>query len=108
MHIWEFTWQMANIMVEKGRPEFLLLEGQSTWNNPSGPCIAEWLLWGKTGYERLVYAPRYMDKRVVQGKVTLPYSDAEMALINAYGSQVLEGVLTTGYCSPEKALEIHA
>ena len=69
------------------KPELILLEGQSALRNPTGPCGAEFLLSGNAKAVVLQYTPgraHYEDT-----KVPLPSLESEIALIEAYGAQVL-------------------
>jgi len=81
---------------EAERPDLILLEGQSSLRNPSGPCGAELLLSGDAKATILQHAPsriwfdgcESIDRRIP------PVAD-EIALIGHYGSTVL-GVCLNG------------
>lgn len=84
------------------QPDFILLEGQSALRNPSGPCGAEFLVSGNARYVVLVH----QIKRIYYGDEPqwglLPTVASEIALIQAYGAQVIALALNTAGCTPEE------
>lgn len=73
-------------------PELILIEGQSGLRNPSGPCGAELLLSGDVHGVILVHAPgrqHYEFFEEDEDGVPLPGAASEIALIRAYGKEVV-------------------
>lgn len=98
--------ELENAIVEcylKENPDFIFLEGQSALRNPSGPCGSEFFVSGKAKYAVLVHPPKrvYYDDDAHWGEI--PSVASEIALINAYGAEVIALVLNTQGCSPEEA-----
>lgn len=98
--------ELENAIVEcylKENPDFILLEGQSSLRNPSGPCGSEFFVSGKAKYAVLVHPPKrvYYDDDAHWGEI--PSVASEIALINAYGAEVIALVLNTQGCSPKEA-----
>ena len=83
--------------------DVLLIEGQAALRNPSGPCGSEFLVSGNARYVVLVHAPKrtYYDHDPIWGKI--PPIESEIALINAYNSEVIALALNTEDCSTEEA-----
>ena len=83
--------------------DVLLIEGQAALRNPSGPCGSEFLVSGKARHVVLVHAPKrtYYDHDPTWGKI--PPVESEIALIRAYGSEVIALALNTEDCSHEEA-----
>ncbi|GAB5553132.1 MAG: DUF1611 domain-containing protein [Saprospiraceae bacterium] len=84
-------------------PDIILLEGQSSLRNPSGPCGPEFLISGNAKYVILVHEikKQYFDDLEAWG--TLPSVESEIALIKAYGSEVIALSLNTRGCKLEEA-----
>lgn len=98
--------ELENAIVEcylKENPDFIFLEGQSSLRNPSGPCGSEFFVSGKAKYAVLVHPPKrvYYDDDAHWGEI--PSVASEIALINAYGAEVIALVLNTQGCSPKEA-----
>jgi uncharacterized NAD-dependent epimerase/dehydratase family protein len=72
------------------QPEVMILEGQSSLRNPSGPCGAEFLLSGVARGVILQHAPgrEFFEGYEEQGLRLPPVKD-EMALIEFYGARTL-------------------
>lgn len=89
-------WKEAN-------PDVILIEGQSSLRNPSGPCGSEFLVSGNAKYTILVHAPKriYFDHLPEWGKIAPVQS--EIDLIAMYGSQVIAVALNTEMCTDEEA-----
>jgi uncharacterized NAD-dependent epimerase/dehydratase family protein len=98
--------ELENAIVEcylNKNPDFIFLEGQSALRNPSGPCGSEFFVSGKAKYAVLVHPPKrvYYDDDAHWGEI--PSVESEIALINAYGAEVIALVLNTQGCSPEES-----
>ena len=90
------AWQQA-------KPDLILLEGQSSLRNPSGPCGPEFLVSGHAKYVVLIHEPKraFYDHDPKWGKI--PPVESEIQLIQAYGSTVIALALNTSACTPEEA-----
>lgn len=88
---------------KKESPDIILLEGQSSLRNPSGPCGPEFLISGNAKYVVLVHEVKkqYFDDLEAWG--ALPSVESEIALIKAYGSEVIALSLNTRDCTLEEA-----
>ena len=86
------------------KPDVILIEGQSSLRNPSGPCGSEFLVSGKAAYTILVHAPKrlYYDHLPAWGKLASVQSEIE--LIAMYGSKVIALALNTELCTDEEAV----
>ena len=98
--------ELENAIVEcylKENPDFIFLEGQSALRNPSGPCGSEFFVSGKAKYSVLVHPPKrvFYDDDAHWGEI--PSVESEIALINAYGAEVIAVVLNTQGCSMEES-----
>jgi uncharacterized NAD-dependent epimerase/dehydratase family protein len=80
-------------------PDYILLEGQSSMRNPSGPCGPEFLLSGNARNTILVHEVKriYYDANPEWGRI--PSIEEEINLIETYGSKVIALVLNTGGCT---------
>ncbi|WP_026995438.1 DUF1611 domain-containing protein [Flectobacillus major] len=85
-------------------PHFILLEGQSSLRNPSGPCGFEFLISGKARHVVLVHAPKrqYFDNDPHWGEI--PSVVSEIELIEKLGSKVIALALNTEGCTQEEYL----
>ncbi len=83
-------------------PDFIILEGQSSLRNPSGPCGFEFLISGNAKSVVLVHAPKrkYFDNDAHWGEI--PSVQSEIALIEKLGSKVIAIALNTEECSEEE------
>ncbi|WP_406672488.1 DUF1611 domain-containing protein [Natronospira sp.] len=83
-------------------PDVMLLEGQSSLRNPSGPCGAEFLLSGAADAVVLQHDPArsHFDGLESRG-YRLPTVEDEIALIRHYG---VETIAVTLHGSPENAV----
>lgn len=83
-------------------PDFILLEGQSSLRNPSGPCGVEFLISGNAKSVVLVHAPKrkYFDNDAHWGEI--PSVQSEIELIEKLGSKVIAVALNTEECSEEE------
>ncbi len=86
-------------------PDVILLEGQSSLRNPSGPCGSEYLLSGNAKHVILMHAPkrRYFEHDPEWGPI--PSVESEIELIRHYGSEVMALALHTEECSKAEAFD---
>ncbi len=84
--------------------DLLFVEGQAALRNPGGPCGAEFLVSGNAKAVVLVHAPKrkYYDHIPAWGEI--PSVESEIALIRAYGSEVIALAINTEDCSPAEVL----
>jgi uncharacterized NAD-dependent epimerase/dehydratase family protein len=74
----------------EARPDLILLEGQSSLRNPSGPCGAELILAAGARGVVLVHAPgRRLFEGLEESGAAIPPVESEVELIRAYGAEVL-------------------
>jgi uncharacterized NAD-dependent epimerase/dehydratase family protein len=85
------------------QPDVILLEGQSSLFNPSGPCGPEYLISGNAKHTILVHAPkrRFFDDDEHWGE--LPPVEKYIELAALYGSKVMALALNTTGCNYEEA-----
>ncbi len=74
---------------EQENPDLILIEGQSSLRNPSGPCGSEIILSGGVKEVILQHKPsrKYFDDHESWG--LLPVLEKEIELINCYGAEVI-------------------
>lgn len=84
-------------------PQVIFIEGQSGLRNPSGPCGSEYLVSGNARKTVLVFNPKgqYFSDRPTWG--VRPSVESEIALIKAYGSDVIGLAINTRECTNEEA-----
>ena len=88
----------------EGQPDVILLEGQSSLRNPSGPGGAEFLVSGQARHVVLQCAPgRTYFSGFEDDEWQLPSVATEVALIRYYGSEVIALTLNTEGLSEEEA-----
>ncbi len=87
------------------KAEVILIEGQSSLRNPSGPCGLEFLISGQAKYVILVHAPKrvYFDNEPHWGKI--PSVESEIEIIEKFGSKVIALALNTEDCSEEEVFD---
>jgi uncharacterized NAD-dependent epimerase/dehydratase family protein len=75
--------------------DFILLEGQASLRNPSGPCGSEFLISGNAKSVVLVHAPARIsdDNDAHWGRI--PDVGTEIQLIECFGSKVIALALNT-------------
>jgi uncharacterized NAD-dependent epimerase/dehydratase family protein len=85
--------------------EVILIEGQSSLRNPSGPCGLEFLISGQAKYVILVHAPKrqYFDNEPHWGEI--PSVESEIEIIEKFGSKVIALALNTEDCSEQEAFD---
>jgi uncharacterized NAD-dependent epimerase/dehydratase family protein len=83
--------------------DVLLIEGQSSLRNTSGPCGLEFLVSGNARHVVLMHAPkrRYFDYEPHWGEI--PSVESEIEIIRKFGAEVLALALNTEDCTPEEA-----
>jgi uncharacterized NAD-dependent epimerase/dehydratase family protein len=89
-------------------PDFILLEGQASLRNPSGPCGLEFLISGRAKSVILVFAPKrkYFDNEEHWGEI--PSVESEIEIIEKLGSKVIALAMNTELCSEEEAFELQS
>ena len=88
----------------EAQPDVILLEGQSSLRNPSGPGGAEFLLSGQARHVVLQCAPgRIHYSGFEEEGWELPSVSSEVELIRAYGSEVIALTLNTERLSLSEA-----
>ncbi|HAD11695.1 MAG TPA: DUF1611 domain-containing protein [Saprospirales bacterium] len=89
-------------------PDLILLEGQSSLRNPSGPCGLELLISGQAKQVVLVHAPKrqFFDKDPQWGAI--PPVESEIEIMGKFGSKVIALALNTEDCTDAEALDYQA
>jgi uncharacterized NAD-dependent epimerase/dehydratase family protein len=89
-------------------PDFILLEGQASLRNPSGPCGLEFLISGKAKSVILVFAPKrkYFDNEEHWGEI--PSVESEIEIIEKLGSKVIALAMNTELCTEEEAFALQS
>lgn len=87
------------------KAEVILIEGQSSLRNPSGPCGLEFLISGQAKHIILVHAPKreYFDNEPHWGKI--PTVESEIEIIEKFGSKVIALALNTEDCKEQEAFD---
>ena len=85
--------------------DLILVEGQSSLRNPSGPCGLEFLISGNAKHVILVHAPKrkYFDNEPHWGRI--PSVESEVEIIGKFGAKVIALALNTEDCSAQEALD---
>ena len=87
-------------------PDLILIEGQSSLKNPSGPCGAEFLLSGNINGVILQHVPfRTYFEELEELGCFLPTIEDEIGLIKMYGAQTLAVALNGDGGDPESLTE---
>lgn len=83
--------------VEEASPDIMLIEGQSSLRNPTGPCGSEIIISLRCNYVILQHDPSrtYFDNNPAWG-LEMPSIASEIALIEQLGASVLAVVLIPG------------
>lgn len=89
--------------VKEEKPDYILLEGQASLRNPSGPCGLEFLISGQAKAVVLLFAPKrkYFDNEEHWG--IIPSVESEIELIEKFGSKVIALAINTEHCTIEEA-----
>ena len=90
------------------KPDLILLEGQSSLRNPSGPCGLEFLISGNAKQIVLIHSPnkKYFDDDPVWGEI--PSVESEIEIIEKFGSTVIALALNTSGLTKKEALNHQA
>lgn len=90
------------------QPDFIVVEGQSSLRNPSGPCGLELLISGNAKHVVLLFSPKreYFDHLEAWGPI--PSVESEIELIEKIGSKVIATAMHTEGCTPEEIQEFKA
>ena len=90
------------------QPDFIVVEGQSSLRNPSGPCGLELLISGNAKHVVLLFSPKrkYFDHLEAWGAI--PSVESEIELIEKIGSTVIAVAMHTEGCSPEEIKTLKA
>ena len=88
--------------------DLILLEGQASLRNPSGPCGSEFLVSGNAKYVVLVHAPKreFYENEAHWGRI--PSVESEIELIENYGARILALALNTEGCTETEAFDFQA
>ena len=88
------------------KANIILLEGQSSLRNPSGPCGIELLISGNAKHTILLFAPKrkYFDNDPHWG--IIPSVASEIELIEKLGSKVIAVAMNTEDCTTEEAYNL--
>ena len=88
----------------ESKPDLILIEGQSALRNPSGPCGAEFILSADAKAVVLQHAPgRLYFEGTEEYQYRIPPIESEIALIRAYGAEVLAITVNEENLSDEAA-----
>ena len=93
---------------QEAKPDIILLEGQSSLRNPSGPCGLEFLISGNAKQVILSHSPNreHFDDDQAWGKI--PSVASEIELIEKFGVRVIALSLNTNGLSHDEALTYKA
>lgn len=85
--------------------DLILIEGQSSLRNPSGPCGLEFLISGNAKHVILVHAPKrkYFDNEPHWGEI--PSVASEVDIIEKFGAKVIALALNTEECAAQEAVD---
>ena len=86
------------------KPDLIVIEGQSSLRNPSGPCGLEFLISGNAKQVVLVHEPhrKYFDDDPLWGEI--PSVASEIEIIEKFGATVIALALNTSELTKEEAL----
>ncbi len=90
---------------KESNPDLILLEGQSSLRNPSGPCGLELLISGNAKQVILIHSPhrKYFDDDSSWGEI--PSVASEISIIEKFDSKVIALALNTNGLTQKEALE---
>ncbi len=85
--------------------DVILVEGQSSLRNPSGPCGLEFLISGNAKHVILVHAPKriYFDNEPHWGRI--PSVESEVEIIEKFGAKVIALALNTEDCLAQEVFD---
>jgi uncharacterized NAD-dependent epimerase/dehydratase family protein len=88
---------------QEAKPDLILLEGQSSLRNPSGPCGLEFLISGNAKQVILSHSPyrKHYDDDEAWGLI--PSVSSEIEIIEKFGAKVIALALNTNGLSAEEA-----
>jgi uncharacterized NAD-dependent epimerase/dehydratase family protein len=90
----------------EARPDVMVIEGQSSLRNPSGPCGAEFLLSGGARGVVLQHAAgREFFEGYEEQRLRIPPVAEEIALIAMYGARTLAVTLSGAHVSADELIE---
>ena len=103
--------ELENVILTCAReenPDFILLEGQASLRNPSGPCGLEFLISGRAKSVILVFAPKrkYFDNEEHWGEI--PSVESEIEIIEKLGSKVIALAMNTELCTEDEAFALQS
>jgi len=89
---------------KEATPDVIILEGQSSLRNPSGPCGLEFIVSGNATQVVLIHAPKkkYFDNDPLWGEI--PSVASEIDIIEKFGAVVIAVALNTSGLSKQEAL----
>ena len=93
---------------KEATPDVIILEGQSSLRNPSGPCGLEFIVSGNATQVVLIHAPKkkYFDNDPLWGEI--PSVASEIDIIEKFGAVVIAVALNTSGLSKQEALSYKA
>ena len=93
---------------KEATPDVIILEGQSSLRNPSGPCGLEFIVSGNATQVVLIHAPKkkYFDNDPLWGEI--PSVASEIDIIEKFGATVIALALNTFGLSKQEALSYKA
>ena len=93
---------------KEATPDVIILEGQSSLRNPSGPCGLEFIISGNASQVVLIHAPKkkYFDDDPLWGEI--PSVASEIDIIEKFGATVIALALNTSGLSKQEALSYKA
>lgn len=93
---------------KEATPDLIILEGQSSLRNPSGPCGLEFIISGNATQVVLIHAPKkkYFDDDPLWGEI--PSVASEIDIIEKFGATVIALALNTSGLSKQEALSYKA
>ena len=93
---------------KEATPDVIILEGQSSLRNPSGPCGLEFIVSGNATQVVLIHAPKkkYFDNDPLWGEI--PSVASEIDIIEKFGAIVIAVALNTSGLSKQEALSYKA
>jgi uncharacterized NAD-dependent epimerase/dehydratase family protein len=93
---------------KEATPDVIILEGQSSLRNPSGPCGLEFIVSGNATQVVLIHAPKkkYFDNDPLWGEI--PSVASEIDIIEKFGATVIAVALNTSGLSKQEALSYKA
>jgi len=93
---------------KEATPDVIILEGQSSLRNPSGPCGLEFIVSGNATQVVLIHAPKkkYFDNDPLWGEI--PSVASEIDIIEKFGATVIAVALNTSGLNKQEALSYKA